>query len=192
MDGSNPAAWRPCHDCGAHVGSGRLVFGNPSGGRLQSFNGLTHEASGCRFWAARVGAQPYGVGGDGLTRLSSPEIAKLRDQQAQRQPSLGTFPAPEAGERKLEPAAQTPNRRANGNEGISRIVGRLGPAEPASMTTSPSVVVSRFQSSGTIVSAAAQTSPIRLASSVLPTLAKVWRMSDAVSDTTSIAVLSAE
>jgi hypothetical protein len=26
----------------------------------------------------------------------------------------------------------------------------------------------------------------------LPTLAKVWRMSDAVSDTTSIAVLSAE
>ena len=35
-------------------------------------------------------------------------------------------------------------------------------------------------------------SRIRLASSVLPTLAKVWRMSDAVSDTTSIAVLSAE
>jgi hypothetical protein len=63
MDGLNPVAWRPCHDCGAHVGSGRLVFGNPSGGRLQSFNGLTHEASGCRFCAARVGAQPYGVGG---------------------------------------------------------------------------------------------------------------------------------
>jgi hypothetical protein len=31
----------------------------------------------------RVGAQPYGVGGDGPTGLSSPEIAKLRDQQAQ-------------------------------------------------------------------------------------------------------------
>jgi hypothetical protein len=90
----NPAAWRPCHDCGPHVGSGRLVFGNPSGGRLQSFNGLAHEPSGCRLWAALVGAQPYGVGGDGgLTRLSSPEIAKLRDQQAQRHPSLGTIPA---------------------------------------------------------------------------------------------------
>jgi CRISPR-associated exonuclease Cas4 len=50
----------------------------------------------------------------------------------------------------------------------------------------------RFQSSGTIVSAAAQTSPIRLASSVLPTRARVGRTSDAVSDTTSIAVLSAE
>jgi hypothetical protein len=83
MDGLNPVAWRPCHDCGAHVGSDRLVFGNPSGGRLQGFNGLAHEASGCRFWAARVDAQPNGVGGDGLTRLSSPEIAKLRDQQAQ-------------------------------------------------------------------------------------------------------------
>ena len=78
-----------------------------------------------------VGAQPYGVGGDGLTRLSSPEIAKLRDQQTQRQPSLRTFPAPEVGERKLEPAAQTPNRRANGNEGISRIVGgRHGTCSP--------------------------------------------------------------
>jgi hypothetical protein len=54
-----------------------VLFG---GGRLQSFNGLTHEASGCRLWAARVGAQPYGVGGDGPTGLSSPEIAKLRDQ----------------------------------------------------------------------------------------------------------------
>jgi len=31
-----------------------------------------------------------------------------------------------------------------------------------------------------------------LASSVLPTRARVWRTSDAVSDTTSIAVLSAE
>jgi hypothetical protein len=87
-------------------------------------------ASGCRFWAARVGAQPYGVGGDGPTGLSSPEIAKLRDQQAQRQPSLGTFPAPEVDERKLEPAAQTPNRRANGNEGTSRIVGRHGTCRP--------------------------------------------------------------
>jgi hypothetical protein len=130
MDGLNPVAWRPCHDCGAHVGSGRLVFGNPSGGRLQGFNGLAHEASGCRLWPARVGAQPYGVGGDGPTGLSSPEIAKLRDHQAQRQPSLGTLPAPEVGERKLEPAAQTPDRRANGNEGISRIVGRLGTCRP--------------------------------------------------------------
>jgi transposase len=34
------------------------------------------------------------------------------------------------GERKLEPAAQTPNRRANGNEGISRIVGRHGTCRP--------------------------------------------------------------
>ena len=130
MDGSSPVAWKPCQDCGAHVGSDRLVFGNPSGGRPQSFNRRAHEASGCRLWAALVGAQPYGVGGDGPTGLSSPEIAKLRDQQAQRQPSLGTFPAPEVGERKLEPAAQTPNRRANGNEGISRIVRRLGTRRP--------------------------------------------------------------
>jgi hypothetical protein len=68
----------------ARVGSShRLVFGNPSGGRLQSFNRRAHEASGCRLWAADVGAKPDGVGGDGLTRLSSPKIAKLRDQQAQ-------------------------------------------------------------------------------------------------------------
>src|SRR3982074_2694466 len=31
---------------------------------------VSHEASGCRFWAACVGAQPYGVGGDGPTALS--------------------------------------------------------------------------------------------------------------------------
>jgi hypothetical protein len=83
MDGSSPVAWKPCQDCGAHVGSDRLVFGNPSGGRLQGFNGLAHEAFGCRLWAAHVGAQSYGVGGDGPTGLASPEIAKLRDHQAQ-------------------------------------------------------------------------------------------------------------
>ena len=51
--------------------------------RFQSFNVRAHKAFGCRLWAALVGAQPYGVGGDGPTGLSSPEIAKLRDQQAQ-------------------------------------------------------------------------------------------------------------
>jgi hypothetical protein len=122
MDGSKPVpiAWRPCDDCDTHRGFDPFVFGNPSGGRPQSLNRRAHEASGCRLWAADVDAQPNGVGGDRPTGLSSPEIAKLRDQQAQRQPSLGTFPAPEVGERKLEPAAQTPDRRANGTEGISR------------------------------------------------------------------------
>jgi hypothetical protein len=83
-------------------------------------------------------------------------------------------------------------RRANGNEGISRIAGRLGTCRSGIDDDIPvrgrvEVPKQRHNCVGGGINLSNQVGFIGPSDA-----GKVWRMSDAVSDTTSIAVLSAE
>src|SRR5271163_1524031 len=141
----------------------------PSFRRLQSLHRRHHETASARLWCARKVIFCESAAGHGLPGLAAVEIAKLADKPPQALAALWPLLTFEAAERQLGTASQTLDTGAHQCEARNHTLGTTldFKRSSVSMTTEPAVVVSRFQSSCNVFSAAPPRSSISSASPVV-------------------------